>query len=175
MRDIVSRIDALTSLIHDLLLYARPRPLQLRETELMPLLEDALSAIRKDPAASSVRTSLAGIPLTLPADAELLKAMFLNLIINATQAMDGDGNLAVTVTQTDGGGKVTLADTGPGIPPEIRDRVFEPFFTTRTRGTGLGLSIAKRTVELHGGTLSFDCPSSGGTVVTVTLPRRACG
>ena len=172
MRDIVSRIDSLSSLLHDLLVYARPRPLQFRDTELIPLLEDALQAVRKDPDANSVETSLAGAPFTLSADADLLRATFLNLIINATQAMDDGGHLDITVAENNGGCEITLADTGPGIPPEIRDRVFEPFFTTRTRGTGLGLSIAKRTVELHGGTLSFDCPASGGTVMTVTLPRR---
>jgi signal transduction histidine kinase len=67
---------------------------------------------------------------------------------------------------------IQIRDTGPGIPEEIREQIFEPFFTTKARGGGLGLPIARRTVELHGGSLSLDCPADGGTVVTMTLPVR---
>jgi signal transduction histidine kinase len=67
---------------------------------------------------------------------------------------------------------LAIADTGPGIPADIREQVFEPFFTTKARGGGLGLPIAKRTAELHGGSLTIDCPAGGGTVVRVTLPIR---
>jgi len=63
-----------------------------------------------------------------------------------------------------------VRDTGPGIPPDIRDRVFEPFFTTKSRGGGLGLAIAKRTAERHGGSLSLTCPAAGGTVASLILP-----
>ena len=64
-------------------------------------------------------------------------------------------------------------DSGPGIPPDIRDQVFEPFFTTKARGGGLGLAIARRTAELHGGTLTLTCPPEGGTVATLALPADA--
>ena len=174
MSDIIARIDTLTALIHDLLLYARPRPLQLNPIELTPLLEDALGALKKDPAIERLDASVTGdARVTLLGDADLLKATFLNLLLNAAQAMNGNGQLRITVTPLDKVCTVEIADNGPGIPPEIRDRIFEPFFTTKTRGGGLGLAIAKRTVELHGGTLSFECPPSGGTVMTVTLPVRS--
>jgi signal transduction histidine kinase len=65
---------------------------------------------------------------------------------------------------------VSIRDTGPGIAAEVRDKMFEPFFTTKSRGGGLGLPIARRSVELHGGQLSIDCPPDGGTLVTVALP-----
>jgi signal transduction histidine kinase len=65
---------------------------------------------------------------------------------------------------------VAIADSGPGIPLDVRDRIFEPFFTTKHRGTGLGLPTARRVVERHRGTLDVECPPSGGTLVTVTLP-----
>ena len=81
-----------------------------------------------------------------------------------------DGRILVTLGQSDGRAVIEVRDSGPGIPIEIRDRVFEPFFTTKARGGGLGLPIARRTAELHGGTLSCDCPADGGTIVTLTLP-----
>ena len=67
---------------------------------------------------------------------------------------------------------MAMRDTGPGIPVELLEQVLEPFFTTKARGGGLGLPIAKRTAELHGGHLTITCPASGGTVVTLALPRR---
>jgi signal transduction histidine kinase len=70
----------------------------------------------------------------------------------------------------DGVARVVVSDTGPGIPSEIREKIFTPFFTTKSRGTGLGLSTAKRLVEAHHGTIRVDCPSSGGTTVTVDVP-----
>jgi len=66
--------------------------------------------------------------------------------------------------------RIDVADTGPGIPPDIRDRIFVPFFTTKSRGTGLGLPTARRLVDAHGGRIAFDCPRGGGTVVTIELP-----
>jgi len=65
-----------------------------------------------------------------------------------------------------------VRDNGPGIPLDIRNQVFEPFFTTKARGGGLGLPIARRTAELHGGSLTLECPEGGGTVVTMKLPLR---
>jgi signal transduction histidine kinase len=68
-----------------------------------------------------------------------------------------------------------VRDSGPGIPAEIREQVFEPFFTTKARGGGLGLPIAKRTAEMHGGTLELSCPAEGGTVVRLALPIYSAG
>ncbi len=97
----------------------------------------------------------------------------LNLLLNAAQAMAGSGRIVVETTRrTDGSVLVQVRDDGPGIPAEIRDQVFEPFFTTKARGGGLGLPIARRTAELHGGSLTLECPPSGGTVVSMSLPVR---
>ena len=171
MHDIVHRIDALNDLIQDLLLYSRPRPLRRTPLDLQPLLEEALTQMRRDPAAAKVATELAGADANLSGDPDLLRATFLNLFLNAAQAMGGQGTIRVTVAADEHNNTITIADTGPGIPADIRDRVFEPFFTTKSRGGGLGLAIARRTIELHGGTIVLDCPTTGGTVMTVVLPR----
>jgi len=103
-------------------------------------------------------------------DSEMVRATVLNLLLNAAQAMTGRGRIVVTLGRSGDSVVVEVRDDGPGIPAEIRDRVFEPFFTTKARGGGLGLPIARRTAELHGGSLVFNCPPGGGTVVTLTLP-----
>jgi two-component system CheB/CheR fusion protein len=170
LRDIVGRIDSLSELINDLMLYARPRPPRLGVTELRSIVSDAVSIVKRDPSAQSIEIGIEGNDVSASVDTEMVRATVLNLLLNAAQAMSGKGRILVTIGQANGRAVIEVRDTGPGIPIEIRDRVFEPFFTTKARGGGLGLPIARRTAELHGGSLSCDCPPGGGTVVTLTLP-----
>jgi len=108
----------------------------------------------------------------LIADAELIKIVVQNLLINGAQAMQGSGLMEISVTSDDVACQITIADHGPGIAPEVRKKLFTPFFTTKARGTGLGLSTARRLVEAHGGTLGIECPPAGGTSATLRLPVR---
>jgi signal transduction histidine kinase len=101
-----------------------------------------------------------------------LRTVFLNLLLNAAQAQGSTGVIRVNVAEMGDAATVSIADQGPGMPPAVREKVFEPFFTTKHRGTGLGLPTARRVVERHQGTLDLQCPPAGGTVATVTLPRR---
>ena len=120
---------------------------------------------------ADVEIALSGDGGSLTADRELIRATVLNLLLNAAQALAGTGGrIVVSTTTFDGSAVIDVRDNGPGIPAAIRTRVFEPFFTTKARGGGLGLAIAPRTAELHGGSLHLDCPPSGGTVVTLTVP-----
>ncbi|MGE0446390.1 MAG: nitrogen regulation protein NR(II) [Vicinamibacterales bacterium] len=171
MADIISRIDALNELIHDMLLYARPRALRVQPIDLASLLHQAVEVVRRDPAAREVDVELQAEPLTLQGDIELLKAVFLNLLINAAQAMSGRGRIDVQAAAGDGTCRIQIVDNGPGIDAAIRDKIFEPFFTTKSRGGGLGLPIARRTVELHGGTLAIHSAPGEGTRVAIELPR----
>lgn len=170
LRDIVGRIDSLSELINDLMLYARPRAPRLGLVELRSIVADAVSIVKRDPSAQSIDVGIEGTDVSASVDAEMVRATVLNLLLNAAQAMAGKGRISVTLRQADGCAVIEVRDSGPGIPEEIRDRVFEPFFTTKARGGGLGLPIARRTAELHGGSLSCSCPPDGGTVVTLTLP-----
>jgi signal transduction histidine kinase len=172
MRDIVARIDSLSELINDLMVFARPRPPRLAVVELHAILTDAITIVRRDPAAHGVEISVQGEDISLTADGELVRATVLNLLLNAAQAMAGKGRIVVNTVRQDGLAVVRISDTGPGIAPEIREQIFEPFFTTKARGGGLGLPIARRTAELHGGALTLECPPEGGTVVTMSLPVR---
>jgi signal transduction histidine kinase len=167
---IKSRLGALGRTVHDILLYARPREPELRAVPIRLLLEDTVSLLGKDPELADVRVTLTGEERHVLGDAELLKPVFLNLLQNAAQAMEGRGRIAVRVEGDGCACRVELADGGPGIPEALRERIFEPFFTTKHRGTGLGLPHARRVIEQHGGAIAFRCPGGGGTVFTVTLP-----
>ena len=172
MRDIVARIDALSELINDLMVFARPRPPRLAVVELHPIVADAITIVRRDPSAHGVQIDVVGEDVSVTADGQLMRATVLNLLLNAAQAMAGQGTIVVRTSRHNEDAVLQIRDTGPGIPEDLRDQIFEPFFTTKARGGGLGLPIARRTVELHGGSLTLDCPPEGGTVVTMTLPVR---
>jgi len=109
----------------------------------------------------------------LAADPDLLHQAFLNLLLNAIQAMPGGGRLTVsTQAGPEGrGGEIRFADTGEGIEPESLKKVLNPFFTTKERGSGLGLPIVKSIIESHQGSLKIDSTVGQGTVVTITLPE----
>ena len=172
MGDIVARIDSLSELINDLMLFARPRPPRLGQLDLRSVVLDAVSQVRRDPAAH-VDIDVQAVSVPVNADADLLRAAVLNLLLNAVQAVGAGGRVAIGVSVAGGHALVQIRDNGPGIAADIRERVLEPFFTTKARGGGLGLPIAKRTAQLHGGTLTLACPADGGTVATLTLPAAA--
>jgi signal transduction histidine kinase len=103
-----------------------------------------------------------------------LREVFTNLIINAIEAMAGDGRLVLSVRLAGEEILADVADSGCGIPAEVRERVFDPFFTTKGKsGTGLGLSLVYGIVTRHGGEVELTCPDEGGTVVRVSLPRTS--
>jgi two-component system sensor histidine kinase AtoS len=107
-------------------------------------------------------------PLSL--DRTLLARALTNVIENALHAMPGRGSLALTAARADGRVRLSISDTGEGMDTDALRRVFEPYFSTKTRGTGLGLPIAKRNVELNGGTIAVDSQKGVGTTVTIELP-----
>ncbi len=104
-----------------------------------------------------------------------LNQVFMNLVMNACDALEGRGTVRITTEPREQGVRVSIADDGPGIPADVRSRIFEPFFTTKPagQGTGLGLSISHGIVERHGGSLTVECPAAGGTVFRIDLPLVA--
>lgn len=171
-KEIVARIDGLSGLMKDLLLFARrpePRP---APVDIVPLVTMTADLLSQDPALRAVQVDVAGSAPPINADAALLQIAFHNLLINGAQAMQGHGHIRVAVTAGDIMCRIAFIDNGPGIPLEIREKIFMPFFTTKMRGTGLGLPTVKRLIEAHHGRIAIECPSGGGTQVTIQLPAQ---
>ena len=99
--------------------------------------------------------------------------LFEQLQINGAHAMQGKGSIRVAVGTRDSSCQIAFIDGGPGIPADIREKIFTPFFTTKSRGLGLGLPTAKRLIEAHNGQIAIDCPPAGGTKVVIHLPMGA--
>ena len=142
-------------------------------------LSEALDTMRAqlDAQRVTVRTALDATADTVHGDAEQLTAVFVNLLLNAAEAMPDGGTIGVASANEQAGPevaaviRVSVADEGPGVAPELRERVFEPFFSTKPEGTGFGLALALRTVEEHGGRLRLESPLQGsGAVFVVELP-----
>ena len=115
-------------------------------------------------------------PAALPAvrvDGDLICQVLLGLLANAAEAAPSGGEVALGAAAADGTVEIAVADSGPGVPPELRARIFEPFFTTRPRGTGLGLAVARQIVEAHGGRIEVGERTGGGARFTLHLPVAA--
>jgi two-component system sensor kinase FixL len=173
VKEIVSRIDSLNELMKDLLLFARPPRPQLMPLQIRPLLSSTAALLRADPALNTVLIDIEGADTTISADPGLLQIVFLNLLVNSAQAVREGGAIKILVESANSYCRVMVKDNGPGIVADIREKIFTPFFTTKSRGSGLGLPTAKRLVEAHRGTIDIQCPPDGGTLVTVQLPAHS--
>ena len=169
VRDILARIDALDELMSDLLLFARPPQPRLAPVEVMALLARTVDLLTRDPALRQVQVEIDGAAPPIIADAEMLRIVFHNLLANAAHAIRGEGSIRIGVSCAEAMCRVTFTDSGPGIATDLQEKIFVPFFTTKSRGSGLGLPTAKRLLEVHGGTIAI-ASAATGTTVTVSLP-----
>jgi two-component system, NtrC family, sensor histidine kinase PilS len=177
--DLVLKESArVNSIINDFLAYSRLRPVARRRfaagafrDELLLLVRQHVSAKRGD-----VRVSAEVVPadLELLADPGQLTQLALNLAINACEAMRYDGRVRIALHVVEGGEtcELTVTDDGPGIEPEIRDSLFQPFKTTKEGGTGLGLSVVARIAAAHGGSVRAEDAPGGGAIFRVRWPRE---
>jgi two-component system sensor kinase FixL len=170
MKEIVRRIDSLDAMMKDLLLFARPPKPNRVPTEIVALITATAALLKQDEGARDVQVEITGLAPPVPADGEMLKMVFHNLLINGAHAMHGRGRITVSVSSEQAACRIVVSDEGPGIPRDVQDKVFVPFVTTTRRGSGLGLPTAKRFVEAHDGRITIQSPPSGGTTVTVQLP-----
>jgi two-component system sensor kinase FixL len=173
LKDIISRIDSLDQMMKELLLFARPPKPKRARTDVASLVSTTARLLSEDPMWQEVDVVVDGAVSPVQSDPEMLKIVFQNLLINGAHAMQGKGRIRVAIDTVDTMCQIAFSDEGPGIPPEVRDKVFTPFFTTKSRGSGLGLPTAKRFVEAHNGQIAIDCPPDGGTTVVVRLPMDA--
>ncbi len=171
MVDEVGRLDRV---IGQLLEFARPSALHLEPTSLGELIKHSLRLIEGDASRKdvSIRTVLPEQTPTVSLDADRLNQALLNLYLNALQAMESGGKLLVSVNADHTAHRVFIAvnDNGCGIAPENKERIFDPYYTTKPGGTGLGLAIVHKIVEAHGGTVTIESIPGQGTTVTIAIP-----
>ena len=163
--------DRLNRVVTELLDFARPSPLNLAPGAIQDVIKRALRLVDDDARKKNIHTSLtaAAVPL-IPMDFERLTQVFLNLFINAIQAMDQNGSLTVTAgINAHGHPVVTVADTGHGIPQEEFPSIFMPYFTTKAKGTGLGLAIVMKILEEHDCAITVASPPGQGSTFTLTF------
>lgn len=175
----LEQVRYMEDVLADLLTYSRPGKLELEWLNIDKLLDTSILLAQREIEEHRVRVETRyqpGLP-TLHGDANKLRQAFSNLILNATQATEGitattpriEICTSLQLLRDPTEIRVEISDNGAGIPPENRDHVFEPFFTTRAKGTGLGLPIAKRIIDQHHGRLDLQATPDGGTRVIVTL------
>ncbi|GAB4362404.1 MAG: hypothetical protein Kow006_33650 [Gammaproteobacteria bacterium] len=173
-----SMVDAevlrLNRLLNDLLSFARPRPVNLQATDLVEVVERVVRLMGERLAAEGIELDT-DLPPRLVAlgDAEQIEQIILNLVLNAIEAMEGTGGerrIVIGVRAINGSVEISVGDTGPGVAEEERDKIFDPFYTTKSSGGGLGLSTVQSIVLHHHGSVDVRNRPTGGALFTVRLP-----
>jgi signal transduction histidine kinase len=168
LQDVLGEVERLRRLTQDFLDLAADKPLVLSRLDLAEVLDEAARGAEASFPQIRVRRAIERLP-ALDADAGRLRQVFANLLANAAQAQ-GQGELVLSA-QADGASvRVVVRDQGPGVPRELRARLFDPFVTGKETGTGLGLAISRRMVERHGGSLSLLEEAGTGAAFEVRLP-----
>jgi signal transduction histidine kinase len=177
---IETEIERVNKIIKQFLDFARPRPPSLEHMDVHQVLEETLALVIYEMEGQGIALGKDFAPDLPPApmDREQMKQVFLNLILNAIQAMEQGGKIKIfsALKRQSADGReanfieIAFQDSGKGIPEEIRGRIFEPFFSTKEEGIGLGLPIAQRIVEEHGGEIRLESTPGKGTTFYITLP-----
>ncbi|MDY0041172.1 MAG: PAS domain S-box protein [Desulforhabdus sp.] len=170
---VVEEVSRLEKLLNGVRLLTRPpasshkSPLPLKEllAETIDLMERVVADRRINLATDLVRE-----PVMVDADPDQLKQVFLNILYNAIEAVQEDGNIRISFRMVGREAEIVVADDGPGIPPDLQEKIFDPFFTTKSDGTGLGLAISKNIIQDHGGSLHLQSQAGKGAAFIVRLP-----
>jgi signal transduction histidine kinase len=167
-------VRRLNGLVEEFLALARPPVLKPERIHVGDLVDETVALIEPEARRTGVRLERL-VPDALPpltADRDRLKQVLLNLTRNALEAMPDGGTLRLEATPAPGRLTLAITDSGPGIPPEVRARLFEPYYTTKVKGLGLGLAIAHQIVEAHGGAIDVEPAEGGGSRFRVTVPAE---
>ena len=189
LADIIKEAKMANVIVQEVLAFVRPIRLQVEDIALADVIRDAITMAEshaKLKGEIEVRVDVPEALRPIQGDPHQLRQIFTNLVTNAFEAMGGVGVVdvaAVAVDADDDGGpadhgtgptiQITVSDNGPGIPPEVMERIFSPFFTTKPQGSGLGLAIVRKIVDAHDGRIDVGERPGGGTVFRVTLPVRS--
>ena len=189
LADIIKEAKMANVIVQEVLAFVRPIRLQVEDVALAEVIRDAVAMAESHPMKRGVdvRVDIPEALRPIQGDPHQLRQIFTNLVTNAFEAMNGAGHVEIsgasietdeyTATAADQATgpliAVTVTDDGPGIPPEVVDRIFSPFFTTKPQGSGLGLAIVRKIVDAHDGRIDVSERRGGGTIFRVTLPVRS--
>jgi signal transduction histidine kinase len=186
LADIIKEAKMANRIVQEVLAFVRPIRLQVEDISVGDVIRDAINMAESHSLKGDVevRVDVPEALRPLQGDSAQLRQIFTNFLTNAFEAMNGSGLVEITAVAQDGdeesgpehGGPtvvITVSDNGPGIPPEVTDRIFSPFFTTKPQGSGLGLAIVRKIVDAHDGRIDVGERPGGGTVFRVTLPFRS--
>jgi PAS domain S-box-containing protein len=168
-------IDRLDAVVKRFLDFTRPMDIRLEATQLAVLLKEVLDIAQPQLQKSNIQLAQL-LPIDVPevyVDRALLKQAVLNLVLNAAEAMPNGGQMRLVLSRRGEMAEITVGDTGKGIPPEHRQKIFQLFFTTRPGGSGIGLASAFRIVQLHNGSIDFTSEVGRGTTFRIELPLAA--
>ena len=186
LNDIITEAKMANAIVIEVLDFVRPIRLQVEHITLTAVIRDAISMAESHVPRRAIEVSVS-LPEDLPSiqgDPHQLRQIFTNLLTNAFEAMDGRGQVTISATQLTaeeeiavGSGvkavpmvQVEVSDNGPGVTPDVMDKMFSPFFTTKPQGSGLGLAIVRKIVDAHDGRIDVSARPDGGVRFRVTLP-----
>ena len=189
LADIIKEAKMANVIVQEVLAFVRPLRLQVEDIAVADVIRDAMTMAESHASLKGevdVRIDLPEALRPIQGDPHQLRQIFTNLLTNAFEAMGGVGQVEITAIALDGDDdagptdhgtgptiQITVRDNGPGIPPEVMDRIFSPFFTTKPQGSGLGLAIVRKIVDAHDGRIDVGERAGGGTVFRVWLPVRS--
>jgi two-component system sensor histidine kinase AtoS len=171
VNEIISEIRTMDKIISELLAFAKPSVLSVEQADLHKLLDETIKYAVGDNDGVSVLIDVES-PVSVQADVVLMKQAFTNILMNASEAMPGGGTISISIHRLNNRLKMNIKDSGPGIPEDIREKVFLPFYTTKAEGTGLGLALVQKIIYAHGGTIEVSSNRGGGTSFNITLPVK---
>jgi len=167
-----SEIHRLDRVVKTLVDFTRPVELRLVDIDLRQVVDDvvALAAPEASRQGVNIEAQLDSEPVNVRVDADLVKQALLNVILNGVQAMPNGGPLKVTAERIGQAARIQVADAGEGIPPDVRDKIYNLYFTTKKSGSGIGLAMTYRVMQLHNGALDFESEPGRGTTFRMLLP-----
>ena len=188
LADIIKEAKMANVIVQEVLAFVRPLRLQVEDVSVADVVRDAVTMAEghSQKGKIEIRVDVPESLRPIQGDPHQLRQIFTNFVTNAFEAMNETGTIEITAVAIEGEEEsttaeqtpgpmvmITITDTGPGIPPEVMDRIFSPFFTTKPQGSGLGLAIVRKIVDAHDGRIDVGQRPGGGTVFRVTLPVRS--
>ena len=174
LQDIFNETMRVKKIVADLLDFARGREPHLRPVELGSLITGAYRHVGNSLHTEKIKFDLSMRPgeVVFEADQEQMEQVFINLFMNAMEAMSGEGTISVSVEEEEEVVRIRVSDSGKGMPAETVEKIFEPFYTTKDKGTGLGLAIVFNIVQKHNGHIEVESEAGRGTSFIITLPKK---